>query len=67
MTDRTVTGLLEAFSAADPTPGGGSAAALAGATGAALLAMVAGMPKSRTNAVAERQALGVAAAELLKS
>ncbi|NQW02790.1 MAG: cyclodeaminase/cyclohydrolase family protein [Acidobacteria bacterium] len=66
LTDRTVTGLLEAFSAADPTPGGGSAAALAGATGAALLAMVAGMPKSRTNAVAERQALGVAAAELLK-
>lgn len=65
LTDRTVTGLLEAFSAADPTPGGGSAAALVGATGAALLAMVAGMPKSRTNAVAERDALDQAQTELL--
>ncbi len=63
--DRTVTGLLEAFSNADPTPGGGSAAALAGAAGAALLAMVAGMPKSRTNAIAEREALDQAQTELL--
>ena len=30
-----------------PTPGGGSAAALAGAVGSSLLAMVAGLPKSR--------------------
>jgi len=65
LTDRTVTNLLEAFSEADPTPGGGSAAALAGATGAALLAMVAGMPKSRTNAIAEREALDQAQGELL--
>jgi formiminotetrahydrofolate cyclodeaminase len=66
LTDRTVTSLLEAFSAADPTPGGGSAAALVGATGTSLLAMVAGMPKSRTNAIAEREALDQAQAELLK-
>ena len=65
LTDRTVTSLLEAFSSADPTPGGGSAAALVGATGTALLAMVAGMPKSRTNASAERQALDRAQTELL--
>lgn len=65
MTDRTVTSLLEAFSSADPTPGGGSAAALVGATGTALLAMVAGMPKSRTNAIAEREALDHAQTELL--
>jgi formiminotetrahydrofolate cyclodeaminase len=37
--------LLDAFSSSDPTPGGGSASALAGAVGAALLAMVAGLPK----------------------
>jgi formiminotetrahydrofolate cyclodeaminase len=65
LTDRTVTSLLDAFSTADPTPGGGSAAALTGATGAALLAMVAGMPKSRTNAIAEREALDQAQTELL--
>lgn len=64
--DRIVPSLLEAFSSADPTPGGGSAAALTGATGAALLAMVAGMPKSRTNAIAEREALDHAHSELLK-
>ena len=64
--DRTVPSLLEAFSAADPTPGGGSAAALTGATGAALLAMVAGMPKSRTNAIVEREALDQAHTELRK-
>ena len=63
--DRTITSLLEAISAADPTPGGGSAAALVGATGAALLVMVTGMPKSRTNAIAEREALDSAHTELV--
>lgn len=47
LTDRSVTELLAAFKSPDPTPGGGSAAALAGAIGASLLAMVAGLPKSR--------------------
>ncbi len=64
--DRTITSLLEAISAADPTPGGGSAAALVGATGTALLVMVTGMPKSRTNAIAEREALDSAHTELLR-
>jgi methenyltetrahydrofolate cyclohydrolase len=45
--DRTVTDLLVAIRSSNPTPGGGSAAALAGAMGASLLAMVAGLPKSR--------------------
>jgi len=62
--DRTVPSFLDAISAADPTPGGGSAAALVGATGAALLEMVAGMPKTRTNAIAEREALDQAHSEL---
>jgi formiminotetrahydrofolate cyclodeaminase len=47
LTDRTVTDLLAAFKAPEPTPGGGSAAALVGAVGAALLAMVARLPTSR--------------------
>lgn len=62
--DRTVPSLLDAFSSATPTPGGGSAAALAGATGTALLVMVTGMPKSKTNAIAEREALDAANIEL---
>lgn len=66
LVDRTLPSLLDAFSSADPTPGGGSAAALAGATGAALLTMVAGMPKSKTNAIAEREALDAAFTELAR-
>ena len=62
--DRTVTGLLDAFASSDPTPGGGSAAALAGATSAALLSMVAGLPKTKTNAPDERTALDAALTEL---
>ena len=47
LTTKTVTGFLEAVRSPEPTPGGGSAAALAGAMGASLLAMVAGLPKSK--------------------
>jgi methenyltetrahydrofolate cyclohydrolase len=47
LTERRVSDLLSAFRSPDPTPGGGSAAALAGAAGASLLTMVAGLPKSR--------------------
>jgi formiminotetrahydrofolate cyclodeaminase len=52
--------LLDSFAAPTPTPGGGSAAAFAGAMGAALLAMVASLPKTRHGTVAERQALSAA-------
>jgi methenyltetrahydrofolate cyclohydrolase len=44
-TDFRLTDLLAAFQSPAPTPGGGSAAALAGAVGTSLLAMVAGLPK----------------------
>jgi formiminotetrahydrofolate cyclodeaminase len=64
LTERTVRDLLTAFSSSDPTPGGGSAAALASATGASLLMMVAGLPKTRTGSDQERSALTRAAAAL---
>ena len=65
LTDRTVTDLLDAFSSADPTPGGGSASALAGALGASLLAMVAGMSKTTSGTPEARAALDAARARLL--
>jgi formiminotetrahydrofolate cyclodeaminase len=52
--------LLDRFASSDPTPGGGSAAALAGATGAALVLMVTGMPKTRMGAPEERARLDAA-------
>lgn len=47
LTEKSVTELLAAFRSSDPTPGGGSASALAGAIGASLLAMVGALPKPR--------------------
>jgi methenyltetrahydrofolate cyclohydrolase len=60
LTDRTVRELIDAFAASTPTPGGGSAAALAGAVGASLLAMVARLPKSRAASDADRARLAEA-------
>ena len=65
LASKTVTELLEAFSTPTPTPGGGSAAALAGAVGAALLAMVAAMPKTKTGTPEERAALDEVLPKLL--
>lgn len=50
LTDRSVSDLLAAFRSSEPTPGGGSAAALSGAIGASLLAMVAALPKPQASA-----------------
>jgi len=55
--DLTTRELLQRFGSTDPTPGGGSAAALAGALAAALGAMVCAMPKTRSGAPAERERL----------
>ena len=58
----TAAELLDRFASPDPTPGGGSAAALAGGLGAALVAMVCAMPKTRTGAAEERGRLDAALA-----
>jgi glutamate formiminotransferase/formiminotetrahydrofolate cyclodeaminase len=56
--------LLDAFSSTDAVPGGGSAAALAGAVGASLLLMVAGLPKTKTGTPEETADLAEAASRL---
>lgn len=65
LTDKSVAELLDAFSSPAPTPGGGSAAALSGALGASLLAMVAGLPKTKNGTPEDRAALDGARAELI--
>src|SRR3954452_3771516 len=54
--------LLAAFRSSEPTPGGGSASALSGAVGAALLAMVAGLPKPRLGTEADGKQLAASRA-----
>ena len=68
--EHSVNELLAAFQSPEPTPGGGSAAALAGATGASLLAMVAGLPKSKAATeedVARLKAAGARCTELAQT
>ena len=60
--DGSARALLDRLASTDPTPGGGSAAAWAGATGAALVAMVGGMDKTRTGDAGERDRLDAARA-----
>ena len=64
LADRSVRDLLTAFSSSDPTPGGGSASALASAVGAALLLMVAGLANTRSGSGEDREALTAAAGAL---
>ena len=56
--------LLDAFASAVPAPGGGSAAALAGAIGASLLLMAVGIRRSRSKGAAELPELTDAADRL---
>jgi formiminotetrahydrofolate cyclodeaminase len=60
LTELTVTELLAAFQSSNPTPGGGSASALAGAVGASLLTMVAALPKPRAETEEDRERLAEA-------
>jgi methenyltetrahydrofolate cyclohydrolase len=64
LVDRPLRDVVLAFSAADPTPGGGSASALASTVGASLLMMVASLPRTRSGSDDDRAALGVAAGTL---
>ncbi|MBY0496177.1 MAG: cyclodeaminase/cyclohydrolase family protein [Cyanobacteria bacterium] len=52
------------MSSPNPTPGGGTAAAIAGAMGTSLLVMVAGLTKSKNNTGEEKAALARAKAAL---
>jgi len=61
----TVAGLLDALASSEPTPGGGTAAAIAGAMGTSLLVMVTGLAKSRNNTDDEKAALARAREALL--
>jgi formiminotetrahydrofolate cyclodeaminase len=53
----TVHQFIQALASPDPTPGGGTAAAVAGAMGTGLLIMVAGLARTRGNTDDERAAL----------
>ena len=55
LTSLPLTDLLAAFRSPEPTPGGGSASALAGAVGASLLAMVAALPKTGAKTEADEE------------
>jgi len=70
--DQTISDFVEALANSEPTPGGGTAAAVAGAIGTSLLMMVAGMSKirgshesSRTQLDAARTALASTRARML--
>jgi formiminotetrahydrofolate cyclodeaminase len=67
LVEKSLLEVLAAFASSDPTPGGGSAAALSAATGLSLLRMVAALPKTRTGSEGEKQALADAMTSLTKS
>jgi methenyltetrahydrofolate cyclohydrolase len=60
LADRPFRDVVAALASADPTPGGGSASAAAAAMGAALLTMVASLPKTRHASDEDRVALEAA-------
>lgn len=62
--DHTVSAFLDALASPEPTPGGGTAAAVTGAIGVSLLMMVSGLQKTRGNSDAEREKLRQARAAL---
>jgi len=64
--DLSTRDLLTAFSSTAPTPGGGSASALASAVGASLLMMVAGLPKTLSGSDGDRAALDAASGVLAR-
>ena len=64
LTSSPLRDVIAAFASPDPTPGGGSASALASSVGASLLVMVASLPKTRNQSEDDRAALTFAAGAL---
>lgn len=64
LTAKPLRELLEKFASSDPTPGGGSASAVASALGTSLLLMVTRLPKTRSGTDEDRSALAAAAGRL---
>ena len=62
--DLTISAFNDALASTEPTPGGGTASAVAGAMGTSLLMMVAGLQKTRGNKDEERAALAEIRASL---
>jgi formiminotetrahydrofolate cyclodeaminase len=60
----TLADFFDQLASSEPVPGGGSASALAGATGVSLLLMVAGMSKTKTGAPEETADLAESASRL---
>src|SRR5262245_9830052 len=58
--DLSIAAFLDVLARPEPTPGGGTAAAIAAATGTSLLMMVAGLTKTRNGTAEEAAALGEA-------
>jgi formiminotetrahydrofolate cyclodeaminase len=58
--DMSVAELLDALSSSNPTPGGGTAAAITGAIGISVLVMVTNLSKSKNNTDTEKAALAQA-------
>lgn len=64
LTSLPLADLLDRIAAPTPAPGGGAAAAIAGALGASVSAMVASLPRTRHDTPDERTRLDVAARDL---
>jgi glutamate formiminotransferase/formiminotetrahydrofolate cyclodeaminase len=62
--DLSISAFADAIASSEPTPGGGSAAAIAGALGVSLLMMVSGLNKTKGNNDEERAGLSEARASL---
>jgi len=65
LTNTSVHDFLAALASSAPTPGGGSASALASTMGASLLMMVAALPKTRSGSDEDRTALAAVSAALI--
>lgn len=64
LTSKPLRDVIAAFASSEPTPGGGSASALASSLGTSLLVMVASLPRTRNQSEDDRSALAFSAGAL---